>query len=223
MSNNGKASHNGKTATQEAVHIDDTDRAGLGSSNQQTYNKRDLRLLDAVIWNQMRLPITLLVVGVALIIGLWYWLAGLLLDFGRGLTYQFLEGTAADVLIEPLKQYDIYFWWALVVIISLFVLSFIYNMVRSGLNRYAQSHPPMRKIAPLLQALSPQALDVLAFVWQDRRMPLTLKQLKDTRVELSTGRYARNQQAREQARLLQAGLHNEAQAPTAGSGNPSAH
>ena len=142
----------------------------------------------------------------ALILGVLYFVAKKILSFGKTIDYSLLNDTAVDSIIEYLERYDVYFWWAIVIIITLFVLSFINNLVRQSLDSFSKTNVPMPVARHLFDTLSPMALEVLAWVWHERREPLKVNDLKLLSRELKQGRFSRIDEAREHARLLHKGL-----------------
>lgn len=169
--------------------------------------KRDIKVVDSTLLNVIKGRIIMLIVVCMLILGVLYFVAKKILSFAKTLDYSLLNDTAVEVIVEYLEKYDVYFWWAIVIIITLFVLSFINNIVRQSLDNFAKTNVPMSAARSLLNTLSPMALEVLAWVWHERREPLKVNDLKLLSRELKQGRFSRIEEAREQERLLDKGLY----------------
>lgn len=172
--------------------------------------KRDIKVVDSTLLNVIKGRIIMLIVVCMLILGVLYFVAKKILSFAKTLDYSLLNDTAVEVIVEYLEKYDVYFWWAIVIIITLFVLSFINNIVRQSLDNFAKTNVPMPVARKLLNTLSPMALEVLAWVWHERREPLKVNDLKLLSRELKQGRFSRIEEAREQERLLDKGLYGDA-------------
>lgn len=172
--------------------------------------KSDLKLIDRTLLNLVKGRFFMLIAISVLVLGLFYFVAKKILNFGQGLDYSFLNDTAVDMIIEYLDKYDIYFWWAVVIILGLIVLSFLNGLVRQNLNSFAQTNVPMPVVRHLMTRLSPMSLEVLAWVWEDRREPLKIDHIKQLGRELRHGRFSRIEEAREQERLLNKGIYGSA-------------
>ena len=169
--------------------------------------KNDLRLVNQTILNLVKGRFFLLIAISVLVLAVLYSVAKSLLNFGRNLDYSFLNDTPIDLTIEYLEKYDVYFWWAIVIIISLFVLSFLNSIVRQNLDSLAKTTVPMPVARSLITRLSPMALEVLDWVWHERREPLKVHDIRQVGRELRQGRFSRIEEAREQERLLNKGLY----------------
>lgn len=181
--------------------------------------KRDIKLVDNTLLDLIRGRLLMLVAVCVLILAVLYFVAKKILSFGKSLDYSFLKDTAVDVVVEYLEKYDSYFWWAIVIIIALFVLSFINNLVRQSLDSFSKTTIPMPIARGFITRLSPMALEVLSWVWNERREPLKVNDIKQLSRELKQGRFSRIEEAKEQERLLDKGIYgssyiDENQAPT---------
>ncbi|WP_432785920.1 hypothetical protein AAEX37_00047 [Oligella sp. MSHR50489EDL] len=172
--------------------------------------KSDIKLIDSTLLNLIKGRLFILIAVTVLVLAVLYWAAQKILSFGRNLSYDFLNGTAVEVMVEYLEKYDVYFWWAVVIILTLLVLSFINSFIKQQLDSHAQSHVPMPAARNLLSRLSPMSLEVLAWVWADRREPLKIEHIKQLSRELRQGRFKYIEDAREQEQLLNQGLYGTA-------------
>ncbi len=177
---------------------------------KQADYKRDIKLIDSTLFNLIKGRLFALIAVTVMVLALVYWAAQKILSFGRGLNYDFLNGTAIEMVVEYVEKYDMYFWWALVIILALLVLSFLNNLIQQQLNHHAQSHVPMPAARNLLSHLSPMSLEVLAWVWADRREPLKIEQIKQLSRELRQGRFKYIEDARAQEQLLNQHLYGTA-------------
>ena len=105
--------------------------------------KRDIKLVDNTLLNLIKGRLFMLIAVSIIVLGVLYFVAKKILSFGRNLDYSILNNTAVEVAVDYLEQYDVYFWWAVVLIIALFVLSFINNFVRKSLDSFSHSNIPM--------------------------------------------------------------------------------
>ncbi|MDO5666807.1 MAG: hypothetical protein Q4G44_03165 [Alcaligenaceae bacterium] len=172
--------------------------------------KSDLKLIDRTLLNLVKGRFFLLIAISVLVLGAFYFVAQKILSFGRDLDYSFLNDTAVDMIIEHLEKYDIYFWWAVVIILGLLVLSFLNSLVKQNLNSVAQKNVPMPVVRNLISRLSPMSLEVLAWAWEDRREPLKIDHIKQLGRELRQGRFSRIEETREQEQLLNKGIYGSA-------------
>lgn len=172
--------------------------------------KSDIKLIDRTLLNLIKGRLFLLIAISVLVLGALYLVAQKILSFGQSLDYSFLKDTAIDMVIEYLERYDVYFWWAIVIILTLIVLSFLNNLVKHNLNSFAQSNVPMPVARNLMSRFSPMSLEVLAWVWEDRREPLKIDNIRQLGRELRHGRFKRIEEAREQEQLLNKGIHGSA-------------
>ncbi|NLA89519.1 MAG: hypothetical protein GX844_06605 [Alcaligenaceae bacterium] len=176
------------------------------SPNRSNY-KNDIRLIDGTLLNLVKSRLFILIALTALVLGILYVVANKILDFGKSIDYSFLDDIAATAVIEYLDKYNIYFWWALVVIIALFTLLFLNSMVRQSFRSFAETNVPMPVVRNLMSRLSPASLEVLSWVWNDRREPIKITDLKQLSQELRQGRFNRINDAREQEELLNQGIN----------------
>lgn len=176
------------------------------SPNRSNY-KNDIRLIDGTLLTLVKSRLFILIAFTALVLGILYVVANKILDFGKSIDYSFLDDIAATAVIEYLEKYNIYFWLALVVIIALFTLLFLNSMVRQSFRSFAETNVPMPVVRNLMSRLSPASLEVLSWVWNDRREPIKITDLKQLSQELRQGRFNRINDAREQEELLNQGIN----------------
>lgn len=144
----------------------------------------------------------LCVVVIAIVALVWYDLLNRLIAFGRGIDYSGLHALGVQT-IAFLKQYNPFFWWAVVVLCTLIIAYFLYGFVRSTQRRVRARHVNEDTIAMLAHELSEPAREVLRWVWSDRRQPITVGDLQRTAAELRSGRAAKISLARSHEALMQ--------------------
>lgn len=141
------------------------------------------------------------VVVVLLVALIWWFLLHRLIAFGKGLDYSGLEALGAQVMAF-VQQYNPFFWWAIVALCTLIIAYFLYGFVEA-MNRQASSRRVSADlVASLAGRLSPSAVQVLQWSWQNRREPITVGVLQRAQRELGNGRAARIELAERHAALL---------------------
>lgn len=131
----------------------------------------------------------------------WAWAARWMLHFGDKQDYAFLQRYSTQVA-DYLNHINQYIWWGLV-LLGTFILYFIlYSIISSGLKAAGAISPRQEVIERLLTQLSPHAKDVLIWVWQEQREPITIKDLKETRRQLRANRVSLLEQINQQRILL---------------------
>ena len=152
----------------------------------------------------MRLTATPNIICAAIVVVLvliTYHLLGRLVSFGRNIDYSAL-GLSVQAT-ELIQQYQPIFWWAIAIVIALFVASMLYRFVKASYGRAQHRVVNTDDFMQLMRQLSPEAKDVLAWAWEDRRYPVTVGVLQRTIGELNAGRAGKIHLARAQAQALQ--------------------
>lgn len=152
---------------------------------------------------------TLTIVVVIAVALVWWVLLHRLIAFGRGLDYSGLE-TLSGQVATLVKQYNPFFWWAIVALCTLIIAYFVMGFV-GAMNRKASARRvDASTVATLASHLSAPALRVLDWSWQNRREPITVGVLQRALSELQSGRAARIDLAERHAALLETALVEEA-------------
>ncbi|MCB5364624.1 hypothetical protein H0484_12785 [Pusillimonas sp. CC-YST705] len=141
-----------------------------------------------------------------------YHLLGSLLSFGKGLDYAALGGFSAQAT-ELAKQYMPLFWWGLAIVIALAVLSILYRYACASHQSAKHRIVNADDFTQLTRQLSPEAREVLAWAWEDRRHPVTVGILQRTIQELRSGRSGKIHLANTHAQALAAPIDIAAPAP----------
>lgn len=153
----------------------------------------------------MKLTVATRVVTMAVVLLcalIWWFLLHRLIDFGRGLDYTGLEALGPQVM-SFVKQYNPFFWWAIVALCTLIIAYFLYGFVQTMNRRARARRVSADTIALLGSRLTPSAVQVLHWCWRNRREPITVGVLQHTLQELGNGRAARIELAERHAALLE--------------------
>ncbi len=163
--------------------------------------RQDVSLLRNTLLKLTAAQKVLCVVVVILVALVWYDLLNRLVDFGRDLDYSGLRVLGVQT-IALIKQYNPFFWWAIVAFCTLIIAYFLYGFVQSMQRRASMKHVSEETIAMLSRTLSEPALEVLRWAWQDRRNPITVGDLQRALQELRSGRAAKITLARRHSVLV---------------------
>jgi len=145
-------------------------------------------------------------VGVVVIVAIvWWFLLHRLIAFGRDLDYSGLEAMGGQVA-AIVKQYNPFFWWAIVALCTLIIAYFLFGFVGAMNRRASARRVDAATVAGLASDLSPPALQVLQWSWQNRREPITVGVLQRAHHELQAGRAARIELAQRHGALLDTAL-----------------
>lgn len=169
---------------------------------QPTPTRQDRTLLRNTLLRLTATQKIVCAVVVAVVALIWYDLLNRLVAFGRGIDYEGLHALGVQA-VALLKQYNPFFWWAVVALCTLIIAYFLYGFVQGALRRVRAKMVDEETIQMLALKLSEPALEVLRWSWQERREPITVGDLQRAAAELSSGRAAKIALARRQAALLQ--------------------
>ena len=142
------------------------------------------------------------IVGVLIVAWLWYIAASRIHAFGLSLNYDGLQAFGPQA-ITLLKQYSPFFWWALIIALTLIIAYFLYGLVQNTRRTGRLKLVSTQTVQTLVQHLSPQGREVLSWAWRDRREPIRIGDLQRAYSELGAGRHGKIIQAREHAALLE--------------------
>ncbi|WP_255475018.1 hypothetical protein [Pusillimonas sp. ANT_WB101] len=171
------------------------------SLQQQQPTRQDHTLLRNTLLKLTARQKILCVVIIVVVAIIWYNLLTRLVLFGRGIDYNGLHALGVQA-VALLNQYNPFFWWAVVALCTLIIAYFLYGFVQST-NRQARAKlVDEDTIAQLSQQLSPPALEVLRWSWDDRRRPICVGDLQRAAAELRAGRSGKITLARRHAALL---------------------
>lgn len=128
-------------------------------------------------------------------------LANAILGFGEGVSYERL-GTPESPVVSFLTRINMYIWWALVAILGLITFFWLKASWQDGVERERAVPVPSAEVRALADNLSAPVLDVMRWVWDDHRDPLTLGDLQRTLAETRSGRIDKIRIAVEQQAVL---------------------
>lgn len=163
--------------------------------------KSDISLLNKTLLKLALPRIIIRSIVITVVVLAWVWAAQWLLNFGEQQDYAFLN-TYSTQVADYLNSINKYIWWGLVLIGSVIVYFVISAWLESSIKRAGDIVPKQAVLEKLIPQLSQSAKDVLIWVWQDQREPITIKNLYDTRHELRAGRVNRLAQIQAQRELL---------------------
>ncbi|MDN4017066.1 hypothetical protein [Zwartia panacis] len=126
-----------------------------------------------------------------------------------------LNEILGKTVIDFVMQYQKFFWWFIAALLVLFVLSALMSWVRGSIKRGRSALVPLGEFRKLCAGLSPEALDVLNWVWRDQSTPITVGNLQTTLSQLRTGRTRKLDLARAQKLELELALTPKDTAPPA--------
>lgn len=170
-------------------------------ANTQQPTRQDAALLRNTLLKLTATQKILCVVVVALVVLIWYDLLNRLVAFGRGIDYGGLHALGVQT-IALLKQYNPFFWWAVVALCTLIIAYFLYGFVQGTQRRARLKQVDEETVGMLAHELSDPALEVLRWVWNERRDPITVGDLQRTAYELKRGRAAKITLVRRHAALV---------------------
>jgi hypothetical protein len=162
----------------------------------------------------IRLVVTLSVLALLL-----YFVQGILargrgwLEFGLHISG--LNEILGKTVIDFVMLYQHFFWWLVAALLVLFVISAMMSWLRSSVKRGRAALVPLSEVRKLCAGLSPEALDVLDWVWRDKSTPITVGNLQTSLTQLRSGRQRKLDLARAQKLELELALTpKESPAPT---------
>lgn len=123
-----------------------------------------------------------------------------------GLHVSGLNEILGKTVIDFVMQYQKFFWWLVVALLVLFVLSGLMSWLRNSLKRGRAALVPLGEVRKLCAGLSQEALDVLDWVWRDKSTPVTVGNVQTTLSQLRTGRQRKLDLARAQKLELELAL-----------------
>jgi hypothetical protein len=158
--------------------------------------------------------ITLRLVVLAAVLFSWYWLCRFTIKQGATVKYNGFEAFGPQV-VDFLARINPYIWWVVVVIISLCFISAFRSWMHHSLAQGRAAIVPLGVFGDLCNALGPETLDVLRWVWKDPAQPITVGNLQTTLKQLRSGRVRKMALARAQRTELERALSTESDTQSA--------
>jgi hypothetical protein len=134
------------------------------------------------------------------------------LEFGLHVTG--LAEILGKTVVDFIMQYQKYFWWAMAFILVLVAFSLVSGWLKGSLKRGRAALVPISEARKLCAGLSPQALEVLNWVWKDQTTPITVGNLQTTLSQVRSGRVRKIALAREQKAALEQALQTQPEPTT---------
>lgn len=163
--------------------------------------RRDTHLLQNICfrlaWPAV-LTRLLVIVGVLIV---WFWVVTSVLAKTTALRYDSFDVLGAQV-VEFLTRINPYLWKGLLLIASLFILAGLRSYIIKSLAKGRTALVQIEIINELSQKLSPEAIDVLLWVWKDKEVPINYGNLQTLLKQLRGGRVKKLALARDQNRVL---------------------
>ncbi|NLY64054.1 MAG: hypothetical protein GX070_03750 [Alcaligenaceae bacterium] len=163
--------------------------------------QRDAAILSKTLLKLATPRIILRTVVIALCIIVWVVIADKIIDFGKQQDYAALE-TFSPQLVTYLNSINNYIWWGLILLGSLILYFMVSGWLSSSISKAAEINPPQPVIRNLINSLSQEGKDVLAWAWRDRSEPLKISNIHEALNELRNGRVSKLVQIQEQQALL---------------------
>jgi len=168
-------------------------------------SRRDISLVRRTL-NHLTATQKITCIAVVVIVAfIWWRLLQRLLAFGKGMDYSGLHTLGAQT-VTLLQQYNPFFWWGLVILISLILVYLLYGFVVRTQHRVRRKLLTRATVERLASQLSEPALEVLSWAWHDRRHPLSVGDLQRALAEMRSGRAGKITLARDHQALLNASL-----------------
>ncbi|GFN27410.1 hypothetical protein ADE_31080 [Achromobacter denitrificans] len=151
-----------------------------------------------------------IVIAVALVI--WYLAAQWILDFGRGMNYDFLHSLGQPTM-DMVQKVNPYLWWAVAAIWSLIVFFTVRAWLAASLASGSATPIGTDVLADLAPNLSEESLGVLRWTWGDRQEPFTVGDLRRALSEIRHNRIGKIAMVADQARILDGAAGNPPREP----------
>lgn len=169
--------------------------------NSALSTKTDIQQLNALLF-RLCLPrwvsrtVVLVLVTLA-----WVWVARQILIAGSLISYEGLQSLGTQV-VSFLTRINPYLWWAVIIILTLIVLSLARNWLKASIKRGRQNPVSVADIQKLSQTMTPEGVDVLLWVWDQEAAPVAVGDLRAARQQLRSGRVRKLATARAQHQAL---------------------
>ncbi|HEY9460447.1 MAG TPA: hypothetical protein VIR04_06585 [Paralcaligenes sp.] len=170
----------------------------MKQTSLQQPTRQDDALLRSILLKLTAAQKILCTVVIAAVALIWYDLLNRLIAFGQHIDYSGLRVLGVQA-IELVKLYNPFFWWAVVALCTLIIAYFLYTFVKNTQRTAHGKFVSTDVISELVDQFSDPANEVLRWVWQDRRNPITVGDLQQLSREMRTGRAHKIALAREHA------------------------
>ena len=178
--------------------------------------RQDSRLLQNICLRLAWLPVLIRVLVVGIVAIAWYSVCISVLKRTDGLRYESFSWLSilGPQVLDFLNRINWYIWAGLLLIITLFILGGIRSYLIQSMATGRNALVPLEIIQELSEQLSPEALDVLRWVWKDKEVPINYGNMRMALRQLRSGRARKLALAREQKAVIDAALAANAAAST---------
>ena len=178
--------------------------------------RQDSRLLQNICLRLAWLPVLIRVLVVGIVAVAWYSVCISVLKRTDGLRYESFSWLSilGPQVLDFLNRINWYLWAGLLLIITLFILGGIRSYLIQSMATGRNALVPLEIIQELSEQLSPEALDVLRWVWKDKEVPINYGNMRMALRQLRSGRARKLALAREQKAVIDAALAANAAAST---------
>jgi hypothetical protein len=178
--------------------------------------RQDSRLLQNICLRLAWLPVLIRVLVVGIVAVAWYTVCISVLKRTDGLRYESFSWLSilGPQVLDFLNRINWYIWAGLLLIITLFILGGIRSYLIQSMATGRNALVPLEIIQELSEQLSPEALDVLRWVWKDKEVPINYGNMRMALRQLRSGRARKLALAREQKAVIDAALAANAAAST---------
>ena len=184
--------------------------------------RQDSRLLQNICLRLAWLPVLIRVLVVGIVAVAWYTVCISVLKRTDGLRYESFSWLSilGPQVLDFLNRINWYIWAGLLLIITLFILGGIRSYLIQSMATGRNALVPLEIIQELSEQLSPEALDVLRWVWKDKEVPINYGNMRMALRQLRSGRARKLALAREQKAVIDAALAANAAASTVSTETP---
>lgn len=185
----------------------------MNSDTVLQVTRHDVALVRRTLWRltaAQKITCAVVIVVTALV---WWNVLNRLLAFGRGIDYSGLHALGAQA-VTLLQQYNPFFWWGVIALVSLLIVYILYGFVVGTQQRVRRKLLTRSTVEHLASQLSGAGLEVLNWAWHDRRNPLSVGDLQRTLAEMQSDRANKITLARQHDALLDAARQPKADTKT---------
>ena len=178
--------------------------------------RQDSRLLQNICLRLAWLPVLIRVLVVGIVAVAWYTVCISVLKRTDGLRYESFSWLIilGPQVLDFLNRINWYIWAGLLLIITLCILGGIRSYLIQSMATGRNALVPLEISQELSEQLSPEALDVLRWVWKDKEVPINYGNMRMALRQLRSGRARKLALAREQKAVIDAALAANAAAST---------
>ena len=177
----------------------------MNAATRYTTVQQDARFLAALarrlLWVRLvwRAIVLIASVGLGIVLAKW------VLNFGAQVSYAGFEGLGPQV-VTVLTRINPYIWWAVVMLGVLIMLSWLRRGYEHSLTKGKSTIVSITNTQLIVSRVSNNTLDVIQWVWNVDRAPLTVGDLQRAITLVRSGKADQLKLARAQAQLIESAL-----------------